>query len=161
MQTADQKLHTLLLPLHGFHLVLPQPTIAEIVPRPQVSPAAGSPDWLIGHFKWRAETVPLISFESMSGQAGGAAAKKHACAAVLYALGDFPNLPYYAIQLKAIPHPALLAPANLSAGPEPDTRNAVIAANVMIGGYRGVIPALEQIERLIRTHLTTTASVAD
>lgn len=158
MQSATQKLHALLLPLNGVYLVLPQPTIAEIVPRPQIAAARGGPDWLLGHFSWRAERVPLISFERMSGQADEVPFGKHACAAVLYTLSDAARLTYYALALQAVPRRALLAPADLLPGLTHKPDNALIAADVTIGGRRAVIPALEGIEQLINARALTKVS---
>jgi chemosensory pili system protein ChpC len=149
---SSQTLHCLLLPLNGFHLVLPQPAIAEIAPRPEVVAATESADWLIGVFNWRAEQVPLISYEKLCGEASGAA-KRNRHVAILHALGGDADLVYYAIELKAIPHPVLLTPANLSAASGQAGRNDAIAADVMIGGHRAVIPALEGVEELIRSEL--------
>jgi chemotaxis signal transduction protein len=154
MTTPTQTLHSLLLPLNGFYLVLPQPTIIEIAPRPDVTPVNDSTDWLMGVFLWRAEKVPLISFEKLCGQASGVA-KRHTYVAVLYALDGGNDLAYYAIELKAIPHPALLNPASLSVGNGQGEASGVIAADARIGGHRVVVPALEKIEQRIRGQLAS------
>ncbi len=145
-------LQTLLLPLDGFHLVLPQPAVAEIARRPDIRPAAGAARWLVGIFTWRAEQVPLISFELMSGEAA-AAGDKSRHVAILPALGDDSSLVYYALELKGIPRPALLTPASLTPTMAAERPNGVIAADTMIAGQRVVVPALEQIERLVGEQL--------
>jgi len=107
-----ESLQTLLLPLHGPYLIVPQSTVVEIAPFPKLT-AGSSTDaaaWLLGMFEWRDQKVPLISFESLSGVATVAAPAAKPHIAVLYTLQDRPEFEYYAIALTAIPKPALLIP---------------------------------------------------
>ncbi len=153
-EAPSPTLHALLLPLSGFHLVLPQPMIAEIVPRPDdIASISGAPDWLAGVFRWRDERVPLISFEAMCG-ASSEGAKRSRHIAILHTLGDQGDLVYYALELKAIPHPVLLNPTSLSTDNDQDRDHDVIAIETSIAGQRAVIPALDKIEQRVREHLT-------
>ncbi|MGH8501508.1 MAG: chemotaxis protein CheW [Gammaproteobacteria bacterium] len=148
----DQSLQTLLLPLDGFHLIVPQSTIVEITPFPKLTRNAEASAWLLGLFEWRAEQVPLISFEGLSGTAT-AVAKNGPCVAVLYTLKDRAGFEYYAIALAAIPRPAQLNSSSLPGAVETGGANETIAADVSIGGNRTVIPDLERIEQLIQAEL--------
>jgi chemotaxis signal transduction protein len=152
VEAPSPTLHALLLPLNGFHLILPQPTVAEIALRPgDIGSVPGTPDWLVGVFSWRAERVPLVSFEGMCGEpAAGARKSRHI--AILHALDDG-DLVYYAVELKAIPHPVLLTPASLAASADEGAGHDVIAVQTSIGGHRAVIPALDKIEQLLREQL--------
>jgi hypothetical protein len=92
--------------------------------------------------------VSLISFEKMCGEE--ASVRERCYVAVLHALGDLIGLAtYYAVELTAIPHPAVLTPASLSTGVARDGGNGAIGADALIGSRRGIIPVLEQVEWLI------------
>lgn len=160
MDAPARTLHSLLLPLSNACLVLPQATIVEIVPYPAVTRADDTADWLIGVFGWRTAQVPLISFERMCGEAAKVA-HDGACVAILYALGDPADLIYYAVELTAIPRPTLLTQASLSVGMARGGGNGVVAADVLISGRRGIIPALEQVEWLICGELAKIPMTSD
>jgi chemosensory pili system protein ChpC len=61
---------SLLVPMHGYKLVLPTVSVAEMVAyqAPQVNHEHGSevPQWFLGNFVWRGIQVPMISYEVLN-----------------------------------------------------------------------------------------------
>jgi len=62
-----KELACVLIPLAETHLLLPNVTIAEILPWRRIKPLQGAPKWCLGLLGWRGETVPVIQFEAMNG----------------------------------------------------------------------------------------------
>ena len=65
--TANE-LATLLIPMSGEQLVLPNVTVAEIIPYIEPQAHNDKPDWYLGVFNWRNIDVPLVSFETINGE---------------------------------------------------------------------------------------------
>jgi membrane-associated phospholipid phosphatase len=59
LQTV-REVASLLIPLDGELLLVPNVTVAEIVPISRVEPRADAPEWYLGDFSWREQTVPLF-----------------------------------------------------------------------------------------------------
>ncbi len=66
--SAVNELATLLIPISGRQLVLPNVTVAEIIPYMEPQADSDKPDWFLGMFTWRNTGVPLISFEKINGE---------------------------------------------------------------------------------------------
>ncbi len=151
MAVAEQSIASLLLPMNGFHLVLPQSTITEIIARPEVAPVGGAPGWMRGIFVWRAEQVPLISFEEICGLQT-AETREDSRIAVLYALEKMSGLVFYALEMVSIPRPLSLTLESMIER-EGDDDCQVIARHVFANDLSAVIPDLPCIENMIREQL--------
>lgn len=62
-----KELACVMIPLADTHLLLPNVTIAEILPWRRIKPLADGPKWCLGLLGWRGETVPVIQFEALNG----------------------------------------------------------------------------------------------
>jgi len=68
LQVGETKeLACVMSPLAETHLLLPNVTIAEILPWRRIKPLQNGPKWCLGLLGWRGETVPVIQFEAMNG----------------------------------------------------------------------------------------------
>ena len=152
---ADRAVNSLLLPLIGSKILLPQPTVAEIVQAPQVADIEGSDHWIKGTVNWRREQIPLISFEALCGQEVSEHGNLHRIA-VLYALEGFGTLNFYSLELQAIPRPIMVKPATLE--PVQDDANgcSAIASKVVVAGQSAIIPNLLWLEQRITENIKNT-----
>ncbi len=149
------RVNALLLPLVGMQVILPQSTVAEVTGTPEATPVSDVAPWLRGVFKWRAEQVALVSFETMAGAQGadrltGGSRQR---IAVLHGLEDIPGLMFYAIEIQSIPHPVDLERRMIVSNQAESTASAVVASNAVIGTQKVIVPDLQQIEHLIRDEL--------
>lgn len=62
------ELATLLIPIDGKNLILPNESVAEILDYQSPESQEEGPTWYLGSLKWRTLTVPLISFEAINDQ---------------------------------------------------------------------------------------------
>lgn len=62
-----KELACVMIPLGDTHLLLPNVTIAEILPWRRIKPLPDGPKWCLGLLGWRGETVPVIQFEALNG----------------------------------------------------------------------------------------------
>ena len=92
---------SLLIPLHDKQLLLPNVTVAEIIPFRAPTALAEQSGWLLGQLKWRNIDIPVISYEALSG--GVLPPTEGARLAVVNGTGAKNSLPFYAILIQGIP----------------------------------------------------------
>ena len=67
METSQEKIRSLWVPLRGMNLLLPNMAVAEISSYRVPETQPDMPDWLLGTVKWRGEKVMAISLEAICG----------------------------------------------------------------------------------------------
>ncbi|MDG9926477.1 MULTISPECIES: chemotaxis protein CheW [unclassified Pseudomonas] len=100
-QNSVSSLTGLLVPLADRTLLLPNVTVAELIPYrpPQVTP--GLPSWFLGQVPWRDLQLPLLSFEAASD--GQPQIGPGVRVAVLNALGGRDRVKFIALLVQGIP----------------------------------------------------------
>jgi len=101
-QNEVSEVASLLIPLHEKQLVLPNVTVAEIIPYRQPKPIGDSTPWLLGQMEWRNTFIPVLSYEMMNG-GGVPPLEGDARFAVINGRGTSRSLPFYAILIQGIP----------------------------------------------------------
>jgi chemotaxis signal transduction protein len=153
MELNETVISSLLLPMKGFHILLPQSMVVEITQRPELASVdASSAEWFQGVFSWRSEQVPLITFEALCDKPENRLHKAMRVA-IIHALYGLADLVFYAVELQAIPHHLIVRPDSLQIVPESENDNIYIASQALFGGHKAVIPNCEQIERVLHNRL--------
>lgn len=101
--TQDEmtKVDGLLIPLHDKQLILPNVTVAEIIPYRAPVKASADGNWLLGQIEWRNINIPVISYEALNG--GAVPPVEGVRLAVLNGTSAKRDLPFYAILIQGIP----------------------------------------------------------
>lgn len=102
MANANQDIRGVLIQVAGARLLLPNATIAEVLSYAQPEPVDNAPEWLLGRIRWRGWRLPLIAFSRLAGISEEVAALGNKVL-VLKALGDDPQLPYFALLTQGFP----------------------------------------------------------
>ena len=142
---------TLLIPISGRHLVLPNVAVAEIIPFRDPLTTGDVPTWFMGFFEWRSSQVPLISFEAVNDEPFAGRGYGRRIAILNNVTGD-PNLPFVGIVTEGLPRLLRLAAEEI--GDDTDaTVGPAELARVYINGERASIPNVawlqEQVLRII------------
>ncbi|ARN73711.1 chemotaxis protein CheW [Oceanicoccus sagamiensis] len=142
---AANELATLLIPMSGKQLVLPNVSVAEIIPYIEPQADDDKPDWYLGAFNWRNTDVPLVSFEAMNGESSGGQGKDRRIA-VLNGLVDNQRLPFCGIVTEGVPRLMRIMPDEVSAD-EGATKGPSELSSVMVSGEKAVIPDVDFIQQ--------------
>ena len=146
------ELASLLIPLHGLLLLVPNVSVAEIIPPGRTDPVAGSPDWYLGDYQWRDLSIPLLSFESL--QAGIQPRQtERARVAIFNTTGVTDQINFFALITQGLPRLARVTPDELQARdsePRPYEQMRVNWA-----GEAAVIPDLPALEQVLLEYLKT------
>lgn len=141
------QISSLLLPVNGRNLLLPNTSVAEIIDYVPPVPVQGAPDWFLGHVQWRGVRLPVLSFDAANGSEAGPASAR-ARIAILNTIGpQRQRLPFLAIVTQGIPRLIKVQEEEISRqdGEQPGQAEQV---RVRISGEEATIPNLEFLESL-------------
>lgn len=65
----EEAVRSLVVPLAGIHLLVPNIAVAEVVAYREPTPIAGAAPWMMGLVEWRGLKIPLLAFEVFAGLA--------------------------------------------------------------------------------------------
>jgi chemosensory pili system protein ChpC len=142
-QDGVSEVASLLIPLHNKQLILPNVTVAEIIPYRAPTVISDNAGWLLGQLEWRNVHIPVISYELMSG--AGVPPIEGARLAVINGTCGHNSLPFYAILIQGIPKLAhikeddIVSVEAMHSGPYDQM-------TVSLEGEQATIPCLEMIE---------------
>ncbi|MDY6942139.1 MAG: chemotaxis protein CheW [Pseudomonadota bacterium] len=147
--TEINEVYSLIMPLHGDRLLLPNSAVAEVIARAEPEPVRDAPDWLLGELSWQGWRIPLVSFEQAS-QQPAPPINERSRIAITYTLGQ--ELPCRQLAIRIQGHPQLVRIQQevLTTIPLTDTeRESPVLFHVRIGNTRAYIPDLELLEDMI------------
>lgn len=154
---SNDEVRGVVLQCAGEKVLLPNATVAEVMSRVQLQPAAeGAPAWLAGTLAWQGFDVPVVAFGRFTGL-GSDLLVSQLKVVVLKALGGQVHLPYYALltesfpQLIAVPRDGLLADASEEIVP------VGVHMRVLLGEQTALLPDLEAVEAAVLSSLATAA----
>lgn len=143
-QPVVTQIATLLIPVGGKQLVLPNVNVAEIIPYSEPTPEEDVPTWYLGCFTWRATRVPLVSFEAINDEPFAHRATNRRIAILNNIIGDA-ALPFCGILTEGLPRLMRLLPDEVA-----EDTDAIIGpaelARVLVNGERASIPNVVYIQ---------------
>jgi chemosensory pili system protein ChpC len=140
-------LNCLMLPLKDRNMLLPNVTVAEIVPFSHLLTTNSNVDWVLGRVDWRGVTVPVVCYEMLNKQ-GAPAPNPNARFAIINGVGAHSRMPFYALLIQGIPKLVHVAEKDLQ---EVDAMNTgeYDARVVTLDQTPVVIPNLDHIEQTL------------
>jgi chemosensory pili system protein ChpC len=144
MAENPEQIASLLIPMIGRPLLLPNVAVAEIVTWDEPQKQDQQPDWMLGSVEWRGISVPVVSLELMN-NSDIEDAHTGQRLAVINGMGEC-HSQFYAISVQGIPRLVRVFPEEL--GSEEDASDdRAYDTMVMVSGERAVIPDLVAVER--------------
>ena len=131
-------------------MILPEATVAEIIPYEPLQRVEDTPDWFLGLLGWRGQQVPVASFEMLTVERASFSlvSVSSASLVVIRGLNDQDDLPYYAIVSQTPPGRVVLTQEMLFDTGESSGKTEVI--KVTFENDVVSIPDLDYIEACIR-----------
>ena len=147
LTAVNDELATLLIPMNGKQLVLPNVTVAEIIT--YVEPLQDQddvPNWFLGRMDWRGISVPVISFEGINEEPFLSQSGSRRIA-VINALIDDQRLPFCGIVAESVPRLMRIQPNEIISD-DIDVGPAELA-HVIMNGEQAIIPNVDYIQNKI------------
>lgn len=144
---TPNELATLLIPMHGKQLVLPNVTVAEVIPYVQPDPREDAPSWYLGTFPWRNQNIPVVSFEALNEEPFVSNSQSRRIA-VLNGLVDSQRLPFCAMVTEGMPRLMRVTADEVSVDEEVESGPCEIG-RVIVNGERAVIPNVDKLQEAV------------
>ena len=135
---------TLLIPVDGKTLLVPNVTVAEVMSysKPQ-EVKKKSPEWFLGTLNWRNQSIPVLSFEGLNGAGVSSITGNEALCVVN---GASNKLPFYALVTQGAPRLMRVEPEMFKK--QKGALGDVEAMKVEGANLTAVISDFEKIEKL-------------
>jgi chemosensory pili system protein ChpC len=143
-EDLPDEIPSLLVPMQGRPLLVPNILVAEVIALRQPDRPGKGAEWLLGWLNWRDAEVPLISFERIN-DSGKPYIGEDARIAVLNTVSG--KTRFYALIVQGIPRQVKVARDDLVE--EPVDSGPAEAMYVQVGGDLAVMPDLDAIERAL------------
>lgn len=157
IDTTDvNEVASLLIPMQGKQLLVPNVSVAEIVPVGEIEPVSDAPDWYLGDYIWRDLTIPLVSFEVLNGD-DRPAVGEGSRVAVFNTTGVSDAIHFTAMLAQGLPRLARVTPEELQSEDDELLKRPFEQVPVRWAGEEAVIPDVPAIEKRVLEYLKTRA----
>ncbi len=150
MNVIQDKVRSLMIPLAGSTLLVPNVAVAEVIGYSEPAPVSDAPDWVLGVLDWRGHRIPLISFEALRGDPVPSLSAQARIAVVNTVTGDR-RVPFYALVTAGIPRLIRVGADELQTAGALEPAAGELA-RVQVNGVAAVIPDLERLEGLVGSY---------
>lgn len=144
--SPQARIHTLVLPLNAYSLLLPSALIAEVVNATELSSLPLAPPWLRGMMNWRSRPVPIVSFDYLLGN-DMPPVNARSKIVVFYPLEGRNPWEFFGIVSSAEPQPRTFHDADALANAV-ENKNPYIAMAVQLDKLQVGIPDLAVLKNL-------------
>ncbi|RDH82911.1 MAG: hypothetical protein DIZ80_11630 [endosymbiont of Galathealinum brachiosum] len=149
----SEEIKCMILKINGDELLMPNASVAEIIPIKNIINVANKPAWMLGYLDWRGHSVPLVSFEAMGEVRMPSLASGNVKAAVLFSIGEDSNFPFMSILMQDAPSIINVKEADVISNKEKINHPAVGDKVMMADGTYSIIN-LEKLESIVKEVMT-------
>jgi chemosensory pili system protein ChpC len=142
---------TLLIPVNGRVIMLPNVTVAEIIPYQQLLPEEHRPDWWLGALPWRNRFVPVVSFPLINGEPLTSLPSNRRIAIFNNVIGD-DRLEFCGIVTDDLPRLMRVMKDEIIVDQE-EIAGPAETARVIVNGEKAAIPNVEFIQEMVLRYL--------
>ena len=136
----------LMIPINDRQLLLPNVTVAEIIPFSQLLTTNSSIDWVLGRLQWRGVSIPVICYEMLNGSPAPRPSP-NARFAVINGVGNNPHMPFYAVLVQGIPKLKKVEEKDIQEVDAMVGMGAMDQMSVSVEGEAAFIPDLDLLEQ--------------
>lgn len=154
MDSVQDKVRSLWVPLREMNLLLPNVAVAEIGSYRAPEAQADMPDWFLGMVKWREQSIPVISLEAVCGLNVPSNPVFSRLMIVNSVSADSP-ISHYAIVTAGLP--GLIRFGDETADEVVEYEHDGLHCIVRIGHEEAMIPDLEYLQKILEQQLDKAA----
>lgn len=145
--TGSEEIRSVIVPLTGGKLILPNANVAEVIAYEATDPVTGGPSWLLGTLLWRGWQVPLMSFPILTGQVEEEpTANSRIC--ITKALNGNERMPYIGLLAQGFPSLVTITDANLTGVPM-ESKPIGVAGKAVVETAEVWVPDLDRLGHLV------------
>lgn len=158
MSELITELPTFVVPLQKSNILVPNATVAEIIPYEPLQRVQDTPDWFLGYLDWRGVQVPVASFEMLTVERASFSLVSVSSASLVILRGftESSDFRYLAIVAQALPRLVRIGAEELHEVQEPVRQTELMKASY--GDEIISIPDFDYIEEKIQQVIRLTGS---
>lgn len=156
---AETEIRSILIPVTGSDLLLPNANIAEIVAYSTPEQADQGPEWILGNVIWHGWQVPVVSLPVLTEQVESESTED-AKICISKCLINNERLPYIGILAQGFPRLVTITEDLMTEVPD-GGKHIALAGEVLIGDRQAVLPDLNRIGQLVAHAVYGTLPLAD
>ena len=156
MNEESQEIYSLIIPMRGKTILIPNKALAEIAPFIDSEPAPENHQaWHLGFLNWRRTRLPVISFERVYDETFPPLDRRLKMVAIINTQLGIIETPYFGIGVEGIPRLGLVTRDSIAHRDPENTDNLhpSIAADVIYKNREMLIPDVKVLEKLIQEFL--------
>lgn len=141
----------MLIPLHQHYLLLPNTTIAEVIPMPRITLAEDKPSYFIGQYPWKSHRLAILDLENLVENEDGHSEQANKLC-IIYSINQETKLQAYALPCHGAPQLIHLNETALKLVDNRDATSEFLHCRTHIGNKIAYIPNLDRLEELVLQH---------
>lgn len=149
MSAKADSLRSLMLPIAGGHMLVPNGNLAEVAHFIPPEPFEDAPDWLLGTVEWNRWSVPVVAFGLLVRAAEAETPQPKSRIVILKALRHSERMPYIGVLVEGVPRVVDLKPEMLTIEDEPERRTIGLLAQGEIRKKTVLVPDLDRLAQLV------------
>jgi len=155
MSKTAQEIYSLIIPMKGKTILIPNKALAEIVPFiDSEPPPANHEQWHVGYLHWRGNRLPVVSYEHIYDEKFPPLERRIKMVAIINTQLGLKDAPYLGISVEGIPRLGLVSKENIE---HRDPENIeelpnVIAADIIYKNREMLIPDVKEMEKLVQSY---------
>ncbi len=156
MTEEKQEIYSLIIPMRGKTILIPNKALAEIAPFIDSEPAPEDHQpWHLGYLNWRGTRLPVISYERIYDENFPPSERRLKMIAIINTQLGLKESPYFGIAVEGIPRLGLVNRENIEHRDPDNIDNlpAVVSADVIYNKREMLIPDVKELEKLIQESL--------
>lgn len=144
-----QFVHCMLIPLSQHYLLLPNSTIAEVVPKTGVGQEASANETWLGFIDWQQQHLPVVHLETLLGNGSKVASSATNKLCIVNGINAEAKVDAYAIPCTGSPQLITLNQAALHLAQD-DSNSPYLHCQIKISNKVAIIPNLDALEQAIQ-----------
>lgn len=144
---SDTEIRSVMVPVTGVDLLLPNATVAEMIAYAEPDPIPEAVDWVLGTILWHGWQVPVISFSGLI-EESEKEDLKGARLCILKTLINSDRMPYMALVTQGHPRLVTITRDNFEQVPT-ESNPIAVAGRAQVEGRDAVVPDLDRLGHLV------------
>lgn len=141
----------MLIPLQQHYLLLPNTTIAEVIPMPRITLAEDKPSYYIGQYEWQFQQLAILDLENLI-ENEDSHSKEANKLCITHSINPDTKLQAYALPCHGSPQLIHINESALKLVDDNTATSAYLHCRTHIGNKIACIPNLDELEELILQH---------
>jgi len=144
----QQEIRTILAPLAGSNVLLPNSAVAEVLAFERPDPLKDAPDWLLGELAWHGWQVPVINYLQLIDGSTEQKITKKTRILVIKTLGESTQVNYLGLVIQGLPRLKKVTAKTLIEN-QTDDLHETLFSQVSIDDEPALIPEIAQLTRIV------------